>query len=803
MPDQPKNFLQRMVATPGRRLTLLLIALGVLVYVPFAGNYGMWDPWETHYGEVARQMLERNDFVSQWWPGSPQDRNEFWSKPVLTFWLMAIGMKAFGLEWHPNAPADEIVTSWRVEWACRLPFVILGLIGVWATYELVRRLVSRRAAMLTGIILLTSSQWALISRQAMTDMAFVVPMTVALALAGLALLSPAEEVEAELPRRSLRVGPVGLSYPDAPAFRGFFWLTVLTIVPQLVVMSIQLKISFRLGPWAIRDLIGLVPMLPYWIALGLVWWGCLGGKLIVYVRLVPIGISPIKNLRELYITAAWLLCGLASLAKGPAGLAIPAIVMGVYLVVSGRLRDIWEKLEIPRGVLIFIATAFPWYHAMLIRHGMGFWNEFIGDNYVRRAGGRHGDRGTFEYYLQYIGYGMFPWSGFVAVGSLVGFRQLLQKSARSRVAAFAIVWALTIWALVTLVNTKFHHYILPALPPLAILAALCLDDLLENADRPTLVLMALIGVPITFVCGRDLAAFPARILWMFNYDYVNMPGTGRPWPLVNLYGDRYEYGTQLLVLAFGAALATIAVLATTRKRSSAPVTPDAGAEGPYRTSAGPPPPEPAESYPLGRALAAAAAFVGLLVLAIAFGPSLPRGTAPTIPRWLWLAPTLCMLPFTALAVRAGLGGLGGAARGAVLALSMFAVLWTGFLLDKIFVELSPHWAQKHVLAAYYANRRSAEEPLIAWQLYWRGENFYTKNEIYRSSNPNERTVFLGDRNIEKMQKWFAAHPGRRVFFIVERVRYESLRGVLPEKSRPTLQIVDQSNNKLYLAVAQL
>ena len=30
----------------------LLIALGLLVavlYVPFAGNYGLWDPWETHY----------------------------------------------------------------------------------------------------------------------------------------------------------------------------------------------------------------------------------------------------------------------------------------------------------------------------------------------------------------------------------------------------------------------------------------------------------------------------------------------------------------------------------------------------------------------------------------------------------------------------------------------------------------------------------------------------------------------------------------------------------------------------------
>jgi hypothetical protein len=162
-----------------------------------------------------------------------------------------------------------------------------------------------------------------------------------------------------------------------------------------------------------------------------------------------------------------------------------------------------------------------------------------------------------------------------------------------------------------------------------------------------------------------------------------------------------------------------------------------------------------------------------------------------------------MLPFVVIVLRAGLSGLAGASRSALLALALLATVWTGFLIDKLYVELSPHWAQKHVIAAYYSNRRGPEEELIAWQLYWRGENFYTRNDIYRSTNPDERTVFLGDRNVEKMQKWFGTHKGRRVFFIVERVRLESLRGTLPEPSRKSLTIVDQSNNKLYLAVAQL
>ena len=54
-----------------------------------------------------------------------------------------------------------------------------------------------------------------------------------------------------------------------------------------------------------------------------------------------------------------------------------------------------------------------------------------------------------------------------------------------------------------------------------------------------------------------------------------------------------------------------------------------------------------------------------------------------------------------------------------------------------------------------------------------------------------------------MQTYFKTHAGRRVFFLVERARFESLRGLLPVEARPTLQIVDQTNNKLYLATAQL
>ena len=140
----------------------------------------------------------------------------------------------------------------------------------------------------------------------------------------------------------------------------------------------------------------------------------------------------------------------------------------------------------------------------------------------------------------------------------------------------------------------------------------------------------------------------------------------------------------------------------------------------------------------------------------------------------------------------------------LMTVAMVACMWTAWGLDRLLTDLSPHWSQKHVVAAYYRLRTGPEEPLIAWQMYWRGETFYSKNVIYdHRLKQEDKTVFLGDRNAEKMQTWFKTHGGRRVFFIVERSRFESLRSLLPESARSSLHPVDQTNNKVYLAEATL
>ena len=67
--------------------------LGLFLFLPALGSVGLWDPWETHYAEVAREMIARHDFVYPHW-GSAY----FYSKPVLTLWMIAAGLLLVGAE---------------------------------------------------------------------------------------------------------------------------------------------------------------------------------------------------------------------------------------------------------------------------------------------------------------------------------------------------------------------------------------------------------------------------------------------------------------------------------------------------------------------------------------------------------------------------------------------------------------------------------------------------------------------------------------------------------------------------------
>jgi hypothetical protein len=66
---------------------------------------------------------------------------------------------------------------------------------------------------------------------------------------------------------------------------------------------------------------------------------------------------------------------------------------------------------------------------------------------------------------------------------------------------------------------------------------------------------------------------------------------------------------------------------------------------------------------------------------------------------------------------------------AVAAVCAFAFVWALWGLDVYMTGTAPHWGQHEVIAAYYADRASPDDLLVAYQMNWKGENFYTGNRV--------------------------------------------------------------------------
>src|SRR5262249_48477617 len=178
-----------------RRDGFWLVVLTTLLYLPMLGSRSLSDPWETHYGEVAREMLARNDWISTWWA---QD-GWFWSKPVLDFWMQALAMGIFGVNYRPGmmlVGAESGHTPWP-EWAVRMPVFILTIVALYALYKGVAKVFGRRAGMLGAIVLATMPQWFLLAHQTITDMPLVATLSTTMGLLMVGMhTDPDEKVKA-------------------------------------------------------------------------------------------------------------------------------------------------------------------------------------------------------------------------------------------------------------------------------------------------------------------------------------------------------------------------------------------------------------------------------------------------------------------------------------------------------------------------------------------------------------------------------------------------------------------------------
>lgn len=181
-----------------------------------------------------------------------------------------------------------------------------------------------------------------------------------------------------------------------------------------------------------------------------------------------------------WYAAMYALLGLAVLGKGPVGLLLPGLAIGVMLLIKkelswkeiGRLKPWW-------GLGIVAVCAAPWYVLVHLRTG-GAWTRafFLTHNVGRFDGAMGGHGGIFLVTLGFVALGMLPFSVF-AVQSIRGS----WKKAPD-LAVFSLIVFCSVVVFYAASRTKLINYTVPAYPFLAILTGYFLDRLCVHPVTP-------------------------------------------------------------------------------------------------------------------------------------------------------------------------------------------------------------------------------------------------------------------------------------------------------------------------------
>jgi 4-amino-4-deoxy-L-arabinose transferase-like glycosyltransferase len=170
------------------------------------------------------------------------------------------------------------------------------------------------------------------------------------------------------------------------------------------------------------------------------------------------------------VFAAYIFLGLATLGKGPVAVVLAAgaaLIFWLFNERGGALRR-WRPLS---GLLIAAAAALPWFWLAFRENGYAFISTFfINHNFARYVTDIHHHVQPFYYYLPVLAALFFPWSGWLVVLVPRSFRDGLRRRREWRSGPlFIACWFLFPILFFSLSGSKLPGYILPSLPPLALI----------------------------------------------------------------------------------------------------------------------------------------------------------------------------------------------------------------------------------------------------------------------------------------------------------------------------------------------
>jgi 4-amino-4-deoxy-L-arabinose transferase-like glycosyltransferase len=178
--------------------------------------------------------------------------------------------------------------------------------------------------------------------------------------------------------------------------------------------------------------------------------------------------EPAGTTRRFFFWGFYAFAALATLTKGLIGIVFPGMIIFTWMLFMNEWRTL-RSMYLVSGTSIFLLIAAPW-HILVGRENPEFFDfYFIREHFQRFLTTVHHHFKPFWFFIPILVLGFFPWSAFL----VQAVRQNLPPSWKDRHqhkdAIFLMLWACIVFLFFSASSSKLIPYILPVLPPLALL----------------------------------------------------------------------------------------------------------------------------------------------------------------------------------------------------------------------------------------------------------------------------------------------------------------------------------------------
>lgn len=204
------------------------------------------------------------------------------------------------------------------------------------------------------------------------------------------------------------------------------------------------------------------------------------------VAMALLGVAAVeKGFAGWRVMPAYIFLGLSVLAKGPVTVILVAGTLLLFWLFDERGGS-FRRWHVISGLVITAAVSLPWFWLAFRENGFAFITTFfINHNLARYVSDIHHHAAPFYYYLPVVLGMFFPWSAWLL---LLVPRSIAEEIRNWRswnsATLFLLCWFFFPLIFFSLSVSKLAGYVLPALPPLALLLGVGLSKAVTGETSP-------------------------------------------------------------------------------------------------------------------------------------------------------------------------------------------------------------------------------------------------------------------------------------------------------------------------------